>query len=78
VPRTPRRRTPRRLPPRPTYTGAPAVEAEPRRVSARDARPQRYIERESPYLAYELRRVLGVTSVCFGLLAVLTVVDRLQ
>ena len=79
MPRTPRRRRPpRRLPPRPTYSGAPAVEEAPRAVSARDSRPSRYVEREAPHLAMELRRVLGVSVVTFGLLAVLVVVDRLQ
>ncbi len=78
MPRTPRRRrTPRRLPPRPTYSGAPEVENAPV-VSSQDQRPVRYVERESPYLAAELRRVLGVSVVSFGLLALLVVVDRLQ
>jgi hypothetical protein len=47
-------------------------------MNRRDARPIRYVERESPLLAAELLRVLGVTATCFGLLAVLTVIDRLQ
>jgi hypothetical protein len=47
-------------------------------VSAQDARPQRYVEREAPYLTAELVRVLGVSAVTFGLLLVLVIVDRLQ
>ena len=79
MPRTPRRRrTPRRLPPRPTYSGAPEIEDAPRAATAQDERPLRYVERESPYLAAELRRVLSVTFVSFGLLLALVVVDRLQ
>jgi hypothetical protein len=54
------------------------VEEPTRHVSARDQRPLRYVERESPHLAAELKRVLGVSVVTFGLLAVLVVVDRLQ
>ena len=79
MPRTPRRRrTPRRLPPRPTYSGAPAVEVAGRSAGDPDQRPARHVERESPYLTSELMRVLGVSVVSFGLLAVLVVVDRLQ
>lgn len=79
MPRTPRRRrTPRRLPPRPTYSGAPEVETAAPVVTSQDDRPARYVERESPFLAAELRRVLSVTIVSFGLLAALVVVDRLQ
>ena len=79
MPRTPRRRrTPRRLPPRPTYSGAPVVEGSAPSVRAQDSRPARYVERESPFLTAELMRVLGVTAVTFGLLALLVVVDRLQ
>jgi len=79
MPRTPRRReSPRRLPPRPTYSGAPVVEGAARHMNAQDARPQRYVERESPHLANELRRVAGVSLVSFALLAILAIVDRLQ
>ena len=79
MPRTPRRRrTPRRLPPRPTYSGVAASEATPRPMNAQDQRPLRYVERESPFLKAELLRVLSVTAACFGLLGVLVVVDRLQ
>lgn len=79
MPRTPRRRrTPRRLPPRPTYSGAPVVEDSAPVVSAQDSRPARYVERESPFLTAELKRVFGVSVVSFGLLALLVVVDRLQ
>ena len=79
MPRNPRRQGQRRrLPPRPTYSGAPEVAQPTDHISRRDARPIRYVERESPLLAAELLRVLGVTVTCFGLLAVLTVIDRLQ
>lgn len=79
MPRTPRRQNPRRrLPPRPTYSGATRVEEPSTRTSRQDARPLRYVERESPLLAAELMRVLGVTATCFGLLAVLAVIDRIQ
>ncbi len=80
MPRTPRRRAPRRrLPPRPTYSGAPRIaeEAAPT-PTRRDDRPRRHIARESPLIVAELRRVLAVTVVTFGLLVVLTVMDRLS
>ena len=79
MPRNPRRQGQRRrLPPRPTYSGAPRIEEPEAHISRRDARPLRYVERESPLLAAELLRVLGVAATCFGLLAVLVVIDRLQ
>lgn len=79
MPRNPRRRQQRRrLPPRPTYSGAPRTEGAQAPTSRRDSRPIRYVERESPFLAAELLRVLGVTATCFGLLAVLTIIDRVQ
>jgi len=79
MPRNPRRRPQRRaLPPRPTYSGAPRVEEARASTNRRDSRPVRYVERESPFLAAELLRVLGVTATCFGLLAVLTIIDRVQ
>lgn len=85
MPRSNRRRqTRRRPPPRPTYRGAPAPE-EPAAgtqtvapVRARASRPAEYIARQTPYLFGELRRVLLTTIACFGLLALLVVVDRLQ
>jgi len=78
MPRTPRRRRPpRRLPPRPTYSGAPVVEDAAPVASAQDQRPARYVEREAPYLTAELKRVLSVSVVSFGLLIALVVVDRL-
>jgi hypothetical protein len=43
----------------------------------KSSRPARYIERESPHLMQELRRVLYVSVVCFTLLAFLVVIDRL-
>jgi hypothetical protein len=79
MPRNPRRQSQRRrLPPRPTYSGAPQVEQSDAHISRSDARPLRYVERESPLLAAELLRVAGVTATCFGLLALLTIIDRVQ
>lgn len=42
------------------------------------SRPAAYVERQTPYLRSEMRRVGVVSVVCFGMLAVLAVVDRLQ
>jgi hypothetical protein len=42
------------------------------------SRPARLVEREAPYLIDELKRVAIVTATCIGLLAVLTVVDRMR
>jgi hypothetical protein len=67
----------RRLPPRPTYSGAPQIEQPAARISRSDARPLRYVERESPLFAAELLRVAGVTAICFGLLILLTIIDRI-
>ena len=79
MPRNPRRQGQRRRPPpRPTYSGAPQVAQPNDHMNRRDARPIRYVERESPLLAAELLRVLGVTATCFGLLALLTIIDRVQ
>jgi hypothetical protein len=84
MPRSKRRRQPRRRPPpRPTYRGAPAEPAEEQRTPAasRPARPSRqaaYIARQTPYLYGELRRVLLTSVACFGLLGLLVLVDRLQ
>jgi hypothetical protein len=84
MPRNPRRRrsTARRsLPPRPTYKDAPealADEAKPRPVRRRAADRQAVtVAREAPYLGAELRRIVGVSAACAGLLAVLVVVDRI-
>jgi nitroreductase len=84
MPRSNRRRQPRRRPPpRPTYRGAPAEPEEAPRTaatsrSARASRPAAYIARQTPYLYGELRRVVLTSAACFGLLALLIVVDRLQ
>ena len=85
MPRNPRRRRPstrRSLPPRPTYKDAPETpedERPQRRTSRRRERAAQteYEARETPYLPAELRRVLGVTAACAGLLGVLAIVDRL-
>jgi hypothetical protein len=83
MPRNPRRRqsrTPRRLPPRPTYDRAPAPDADATRPATRDSSPslaRRASTRDGGYLASELRRVAGVSAACLGLLALLVVVDRL-
>jgi hypothetical protein len=41
------------------------------------SRPARLVARETPYLRAELRRILGVTATCIGLLVVLVIVDRM-
>tara|TARA_Y100000590_G_scaffold462403_2_gene626430 strand:- start:367 stop:540 length:174 start_codon:yes stop_codon:yes gene_type:complete len=43
---------------------------------SKSSRPARYVERQSPYLMQELKRVFFVSSVCFVLLAFLVVVER--
>ena len=62
MPRSNRRRQPRRRPPpRPTYRGAPVDEQTEQRstpASTRSTRPAAYIARQTPYLYGELRRVL--------------------
>ncbi|MSQ30261.1 MAG: hypothetical protein EXR68_07230 [Dehalococcoidia bacterium] len=81
MPSTPRRRLTRRsLPPRPTYEGAPGAEAAPPilRQNAETRRVSGNPLRHAPYLAAELRRIAGVAAICLGLLAVLTVVDRMR
>ena len=85
-PRPRRTRIPRRLPPRPpggAVTAPPAGDAgetqQPSRGhSLRAGRSARLLERETPLVMQELRRVAGVSIVTFGLLAVLTIVDRLR
>ena len=79
MPSTPaRRRLTRRVaPPRPTYDGVPTT-ATPARTSTREAlRPVNYVTREAVNVKMELRRVAGITATCFGLLAILAVIDRL-
>lgn len=81
MPPTSRRRLTRRVaPPRPTYEGAPAVEEDvtSHRVTAETRRVNDNVLRQAPYLAAELKRIAGVTSVCLAMLAVLTVIDRLR
>ncbi|MEZ4503265.1 MAG: hypothetical protein R3C39_11620 [Dehalococcoidia bacterium] len=83
----PRRRTTsrRRLPPRPTYQGsAPAPAsgggdegASRGRHGAHD-RAVAAAARESRYMLREMKRVALVSGSCLGLLAILTVVDRLS
>lgn len=76
----PRRRLTRRVaPPRPTYDGAPVpATAAPVRHTTREAlRPVNYVAREAVNVKMELRRVAGITATCFGLLAILAVIDRM-
>ena len=82
---SPRRRSPgrRRLPPRPTYESAraasePGVAAAAAPSSAAHARDVAVAERETRFMIRELRRVAMVSGACFGLLALLTVLDRLS
>ena len=81
-PRSRRRRPPRRLPPRPPAGARAVTAARPPADGgtsvATETRPERLVERETPFLRAELRRVAAVSSVCFALLAVLVVVDRLS
>ncbi len=85
-PRSRRTRIPRRLPPRPVVgTGAPAepaVGAVPqprtRAQSERMLRSSRLIERETPYVMRELRRVGGVSIVTFGLLFILAIIEHVR
>ncbi|MSQ30800.1 MAG: hypothetical protein EXR64_02075 [Dehalococcoidia bacterium] len=79
---TPRRRLTRRsLPPRPTYEGAPGVAAAPTTAPRQNAETRRLSEnvlRQAPYLGAELRRIAGVITVCLGMLAALTIIDRMR
>ena len=89
-PRARRTRIPRRLPPRPIVgtgaTGAAGATAAPedasqprtRAQSERYLRSSRLIERETPYVMRELRRVGGVSMVTFGLLAILAVLQHFR
>jgi hypothetical protein len=45
---------------------------------ARQVRSPEYMARQTGYMINEMKRVLGVSILCFGMLAVLVVVDRLQ
>ncbi len=75
----PRRRLTRRVaPPRPTYDGSAPTAAAPARANTREAlRPVNYVAREAVNVKMELRRVAGITATCFGLLAILAVIDRM-
>lgn len=74
----PRRRLTRRVaPPRPTYGGAPVPEATNRHETRETLRPVNYVAREAVNVKMELRRVAGISATCFGLLAILAVIDRL-
>lgn len=64
-------RRPRRI----ARTTASSTTVAPR---ARELRSPASLARESAYMVTELKRVVGVTALCFGMLAVLVVVDRLQ
>ncbi len=75
----PRRRLTRVAPPRPTYDGAPLpVAAASEHTSRQALRPTAYVAREAVNVKMELRRVAGVTATCFGLLAILAIIDRVQ
>lgn len=74
----PRRRLTRRVaPPRPTYEGAPAPEVTDRHETRESLRPVNYVAREAVNVKMELRRVAAISATCFGLLAILAVIDRL-
>lgn len=74
----PRRRLTRVAPPRPTYGGAPAPATASEHTSRQALRPTAYVAREAVNVKMELRRVAGVTATCFGLLAILAIIDRVQ
>ena len=81
MPSTPRRHLTRRVaPPRPTYEGASGVEAESPtpRQNAETRRVTGNLLRQAPYLSAELKRIAGITSICLGMLVVLTIIDRMR
>ena len=41
-------------------------------------RSDRVIERESAQMLSELKRVAGVSAVCFGMLALLVIIERMS
>lgn len=55
---------------------APATAVEP--GAPIQVRTDRVIERESRMMITESKRVAWVSAVCFGMLAILVIVDRLQ
>lgn len=85
MPTTPRRRDPsarRRLPPRPSYAASRMDVAQP---PGDETRQRREVERaavaalrESRYLVAELKRVVGVTATCVGMLIVLAILQRVS
>ena len=80
MPPTPRRRLTRRIaPPRPTYEGAPVAEEDvSHRVTAETRRVNENVLRQAPYLVAELKRIAGITGVCFAMLAALAIIDRMR
>jgi len=52
--------------------------ATPEHTSRQALRPTAYVAREAVNVKMELKRVAGVTATCFGLLAVLAIIDRMQ
>ncbi|MQC19020.1 MAG: hypothetical protein DWG83_00400 [Chloroflexi bacterium] len=56
--------------------GPAGVASSTPRVS--QVRTNRVIERESKMMVDETKRVAWVSAICFGMLAVLVVIDRLQ
>ena len=84
MPRRPRtrrnraRRSPRSSPPLPGVA-RPSADPQPSRRArvAASERPQRLLERDAPFVAAELRRILLISSACFGLLVLLVLADRL-
>ncbi len=84
MPTAPRRdsTTRRRLPPRPTFAPEAVVVAPTHTDEARARRDSERAlaaaDRESRFLISELKRVLGVTATCIGMLVVLAILQRLQ
>jgi len=81
MPDTPRRRLTRRVaPPRPTYDGAVSgAEGVPTlRQTAESRRVAESTLRQAPYLAAEIKRILGTAGICLAMLGVLTVIDRMR
>ncbi|MCK9485799.1 MAG: hypothetical protein M0R73_03735 [Dehalococcoidia bacterium] len=85
--RTPRNVAPRAVSPAPLGDGrgegvAPVADGAPLRATRREVamptqvRSDRVMARESSEMLVEIRRVLTVSAVCFGMLAVLVVVER--
>lgn len=84
MPRRPRARRsrPRRnlppTPPQPGVAGSTVESSASRRGRiAASERPRRLIERDAPYIAAELRRIVMISTACIGLLVLLVLADRL-